>query len=175
MAQIVSQGEKPSDGECVDAIIVDFEACTDDVSSSLTQEQRVRLEAEVKTALRAAGTKGAVEFTNTVVTETSDPVNLEVIATCLELAQKSANPPPEVRDAVVAAQGRAQEKAEGVTEGRSPSIALFNRGRTSESNPGQGNQLDAQADPRDHRIGAGSGDRDNEFKWKLLDNGSPFR
>jgi hypothetical protein len=87
------EGEKWTGEMCADAVIVGFKACVGVVASNFTEERRVRLEAEVLGALKAVGGKGAVEFADKVVRETSDPVNLKVLDTCLVLSQRSGVPP----------------------------------------------------------------------------------
>jgi hypothetical protein len=85
------------DTEPTDPAIADFKNCVDNVASSLTEEQRVRVEGAVDSAIRAVGGKGAVEFSNKLVRETSDTVNIEIIGHCFTLAQGFPNTPPEVK------------------------------------------------------------------------------
>lgn len=81
-----------------DPAIEDFRKCVSNVASKLTEEQRVRVEGEVGLIIRAARGKGAVEFSNRLVHETSDAVNIEIVKHCLALAQTFPNTSREAKN-----------------------------------------------------------------------------
>lgn len=82
-----------------DPAIEDFRKCIGNVASKLTEEQRVRVEGGVDLIIRATRGKGAVEFSNKLVRETSDAVNIEIVKHCLTLAQSFPNTPPDAKNA----------------------------------------------------------------------------
>lgn len=95
------QGMTETYGGCADRPTLNFIACTGAQGSSLTQEQKLRLEGDVGTAVRLAGAKGAVEVVNTVTSTTHERVALKVVEACVVQLQQGENTPPGVKTDLV--------------------------------------------------------------------------
>lgn len=109
-----------------DPAIEDFRTCVGNVASNLTQEQRGRVEGAVESIIRAVRGKGAVEFSNKLVRETSDAVNIEIVKHCLTLAQTFPNASPEAKNAFTRAAIEMQaEHSDGPSATMSPDSGLL--------------------------------------------------
>lgn len=129
------EGMTETYGGCADRPTLNFIACTGAQASNLTQEQKLRLEGDVGTAVRLAGAKGAVEVVNTVTRSTHETVALRIVEACVVQLQRGENTPPQVKVDLISSQRALETQIAGAArgpDGQLPSMQLSpSRGRAT--------------------------------------------
>ena len=112
---------------CADPQTLNFISCTSAGSASLTTEQKAKVSAEVGTALKLAGSKGAVEVVNTVTRNNFESGATAVIAACIDRLKNATDTPASMKPGLALAQQQFEAQVTAACtgpEGQTPSMAI---------------------------------------------------